>query len=199
MKHKGVIIELTALLDVIFIMLFWVMMNLKEQNENNIQQLESSHVQEIENIENQYESEIDSLNSRHEKEISDISAEYEHQISELQEIAENNNSWEYHQALENFSDGKIIKLEYDSAGKLYISSDGRELDSTVVNSSETIKKCISDVLHENNFGNDDIILCAFIYDGSRSTYRSRENIIEAVENIKKDYNNFYCTTINLNK
>ena len=198
MKNKGVIIELTALLDVIFIMLFWVMMQLKEQNKNDIQQLESSHVQEIEDINNQHESEINNLNSRHEEEVNNLISEYENQISELQEIAENSGSWEYRQALENFSENKIIKLEYNSIGILDISLDGNELDSTRANSSEIVQKCISDVL-ENNFKNDDIILCAFIYDGSRSTYQSKENIIEAVENIKKDYNNFYCTTINLNK
>ena len=198
MKNKGVIIELTALLDVIFIMLFWVMMQLKEQNKNDIRQLESSHVQEIENINNQHESEINNLNSRHEEELNNLISEYENQIRDLQKTAENSNSWEYQQALENFSENKIIKLEYDSIGILDISLDGNELDSTRANSSEIVQKCISDVL-ENNFSNDDIILCAFIYDGSSSTYQSKENIIEAVENIKKDYNNFYCTTINLNK
>ena len=33
MKGKGIIIELTALLDVILIMLFWVMMNMKDETE----------------------------------------------------------------------------------------------------------------------------------------------------------------------
>ena len=33
MKNKGIIIELTALLDVILIMLFWVMLNMDRETE----------------------------------------------------------------------------------------------------------------------------------------------------------------------
>lgn len=33
-KSKGIVIELTALLDVILIMLFWVMMNVQEDSES---------------------------------------------------------------------------------------------------------------------------------------------------------------------
>ena len=34
MKNKGIVIELTALLDVILIMMFWLMMNIQNSNDN---------------------------------------------------------------------------------------------------------------------------------------------------------------------
>ena len=34
MKNKGIVIELTALLDVILIMMFWLMMNIQNNNDN---------------------------------------------------------------------------------------------------------------------------------------------------------------------
>ena len=39
-KSKGIVIELTALLDVILIMLFWVMMNVQESQPSAVDQAE---------------------------------------------------------------------------------------------------------------------------------------------------------------
>lgn len=217
MKHKGVIIELTALLDVIFIMLFWVMMNLQQQKENQAQNYESqiqeqkiSHEQEISEIQNNYESQIDEINSQHENEISEIEENYQKELDELNEIAENSNSWAYYQALENYSEDAVItlNLQYDSmgrTGKLSLNDKDSEISHTTLDShnrtsdNSDVKKIEKFINANLDLNSDDIVLCAFVYNGSHATSNDVDNVKKAINNVRRNYSNFYCTYVNLNK
>ncbi|MDE6798171.1 MAG: hypothetical protein K2J36_09200 [Ruminococcus sp.] len=80
MKNKGIIIELTSLLDVILIMLFWLMMNLQEQNKNISQEAEQRIAQAEETVANAEKISADSL-----EELEKIKAE----MQELRETTDN--------------------------------------------------------------------------------------------------------------
>ncbi|MBR1592738.1 MAG: hypothetical protein IJ666_07000 [Ruminococcus sp.] len=219
MKHKGVIIELTALLDVILIMLFWVMMNLQQQNEQNISDIENQynsqidelntlHEQEVSDMENQYNSQIDELNTMHESEISEMRENYEQQIENIEIIAENSSSWQYYQALENYSGDMVLtlNLQYDASGrtgKLSLNDKNSEISHTTLNShereDEDAKKVERFIASNLNLDSGEIILCAFVYNGSRATSSDVDNVKQAINSIRGNYSNFYCTYVNLNK
>ena len=221
MKHKGVIIELTALLDVIFIMLFWVMMNLQQQNEQNIsdlkgqydsqiEEINNQHEQEISDIENNYNSQIDKINTQHEKEFSEMKSDYEQQIENLETIAENSSSWQYYQALENYSGDMVLtlNLQYDTmgrTGRLSLNDKISEISHTTLNShertqdNEDAKKVERFLVSNLDLDSGEIILCAFVYNGSHATSNDVDNVKQAINNIRGNYSNFYCTYINLNK
>ena len=82
MKSKGIMIELTALLDVIFIMLFWTMSNAQLENQQ---------------IRNEAESKI---------------AEAESEVRKAWETAENinKNAADNQKALDNYRSGEIITV-----------------------------------------------------------------------------------------
>ena len=64
-KNKGIVIELTALLDVIFIMLFWVMINVQESNtrvreeaDSRVSQVQEEAAAQLESLREQTDSEL---------------------------------------------------------------------------------------------------------------------------------------------
>ena len=70
-----------------------------------------------------------------------------------------------------------------------------EKDGTLTyEEAKSIYEEIASGLDEN-----DVILCAFVYDGSRALYRDVKTITAAADIVGREYNNFYCTYINISR
>ncbi len=210
MKNKGIVIELTALLDVILIMLFWLMMNIQNNNEN-IRAEADSRISEAEEQVQKAEESI----SEAEKRADDAAAEMEKMQAELEtvrdeaekEIADawkkaasiNDNAAANQSALENYENGRLItiNLQYGRTGEIFISDNNNILAQTSVISDNDIAMSLISSLESANLGQNDVILCAMIYDGSEALYRDVKAVKTAVDKIKGSYPNLYCTYINI--
>lgn len=186
-KSKGIVIELTALLDVILIMLFWIMMNVQEAGESAMADAEkraSAAQQQLEETQNE-------LNRLTEKNA-ELLKKWSAAENLNQEAAANQ------EALIGYEQGKLITLdvEYDTDGKLYVYNSDERLGSVSLNSVTEISRCIIDSLEKAGLEENDVILCVLIYDGSVSLYKDVKTVNAAIDVVRDLYKNFYCAYIN---
>ena len=189
MKNRGIAIELTALLDVILIMLFWVMLNMEHESDR----VKADAAETIA----ESQAEFDRRSEELQTELDAVKEQYNRFLDENAENAAVANQ----KALDEFAEGRMItlNLSYDAVGKLFILDESGELAHTLIGSEDNIAECITNVLEETGLEKDDVILCAFIYDGSRALYRDVKTVTNAAETVGKSYNKFYCTYINISR
>lgn len=192
MKNKGIAIELTALLDVILIMLFWVMMNMEQDNKRVKAEAEAQAAA----YEQQYtelSDELETVRSDYDR----VQKEFDRYVSENSETIAAANQ----KALSEFAEGRMItlNLSYDAVGKLIILDENGELGHTLLGTKDEVADRIMEMLDSTGFDEDDVILCAFVYDGDRALYSDVKLISAAADIVGRKYNNFYCTYINLSR
>lgn len=207
MKNKGIVIELTALLDVILIMLFWIMMNVQNSSESIQTEAEKrvavaeEQVKKAEESVSEAEKRAENAVSEMEKmqtELDSVREETEKEIAEAWKKAAsiNDNAAANQYALENYENGRLITINLNYENILI--SDGNDvLGQTSVISKDNIEKSLIASLESVNLGQNDVILCAMIYDGSEALYRDVRAIKTAVDEVKGSYTNLYCTYINI--
>ena len=187
-KNKGIIIELTALLDVILIMLFWIMMNTRSGMNDAVTEAENkaeSAQQQLQAVQQQ----LDSLRE-----------ETDEEIERIWGIAESidKNATANQQALMGFENGRLITLniKYDSDGTLYIYNGSTQFVKSMITSEEDVCKTITEALKRAEFNTEDVILCALVYDSKASLYKDVNNVKKAIDKVQKEYRYFYCAYIN---
>ena len=195
-KSKGIVIELTALLDVILIMLFWVMMNTQSSGEDIKEQAESR----IAAAESKLETERESWEQEKEQILADASS----QIDEAWKKAESIDSQaaENQQALDGYAEGLLVtlNLRYDgNSGTLYISDNGSEQGTIAVTNENTMAEEIIYQFENMGLEHGSVVLCAMVYDGDTALYRDVRAVTSAVDIVGETYENFYCTFINTTK
>ena len=189
MKNKGIAIELTALLDVILIMLFWVMLSMERETEN----IRTEAAEAVE----QQQAEFDRKSSELSSELQSVREQYERFLDENAE----NTAVANQKALDEFAEGRMItlNLSYDAVGKLFILDENGEISHLLLGSKEDITAAITTALEKSGLGRDDVILCALVYDGDRALYRDVKAVTAAADAVGKEYNKFYCTYINISR
>lgn len=187
-RNKGIVIELTALLDVIFIMLFWVMINVQDKNEQVKEQAESQVAQ------------AQAQEQKAKDELKEISEQKDKQIEEAWAYAESLDSAaaKNQQALAEYEDGMLITLDlkYEKTGELYIFDKEGEIGKAGLGTEEEIYNGIVNSLERTGMNTDEVVLCAMVYDGSRALYKDVNLVTDAVDRVNRVYKNFYCTYIN---
>jgi len=190
-KSKGIVIELTALLDVIMIMLFWVMMNVQDSSD----QVKAEADQKVAAAQQQLieaSSEVDA-----------IRAEADSEVASAWEMAENinKNAAENQKALLGYEQGMLVTLNirYDTDGMLYISNYDEELGKAAISSEDEVYSLIVSALQKAELNEDDVILCALVYDSKNSLYKHVKKVKAAVDRVRNVYNSFYCTYIDTSK
>ena len=192
MKNKGIVIELTALLDVIFIMLFWVMINVQENGAKVKEDADSRIAEAQAQVVQAQEEAAEQVESIREQADSEIQRAHE----QLERI--DSNAAANQQALDDFGDGLMltISLRYEPGGKLTVFNGDDELGTADIISESDVYTEIVASLGKAGIERDDVVLCAFVYDGSRALYRDVNEVSAAVSRVGKSYKNFYCTFIN---
>lgn len=186
-KNKGIVIELTALLDVILIMLFWVMMNVQENSSSALADAENRAAatqQQLENV----QSKLDKLK----EENAELARKWNTAENLNKDAAANQ------EALIGYEQGRLITLDikYNSDGKLYVYNSDEYLGSVSILSEAEISGCITDSLEKAGLKENDVILCVLIYDGSASLYKDVKTVNTAVDIVRDEYENLYCAYIN---
>lgn len=208
MKNKGIVIELTALLDVILIMMFWLMMNLQNNNDN----IRAEAEERISQAEQQVQSAEENV-SEYKKLADEAVAEMEKMQAELEEIRQNtekeiaeawkkaasinDNATANQYALDKYEQGFLItiNLRYNENSGIFISDNTGILEEAIITPEDISEKLISAV-ENSGLSQNDVIMCAMTYDGSEALYRDVRTIRTAVYDIKEIYPNLYCTYIN---
>ena len=88
-----------------------------------------------------------------------------------------------------------LNMVYDSEGMLYISNNNKSLGEASVTSEQDVYECMLSALDQLELGEDDVILCALIYDGDVTLSRDYNTVNSAVERVRRVYKSFYCTYI----
>lgn len=190
-KSKGIVIELTALLDVIMIMLFWVMMNVQDGSETAQAEAEQRAVIAEQQLDDA-QSELNSLQAQLEENDKTLARVISKAESLDSEAAANM------EALLGYEQGMLITLNirYEDDGQLYIFNVNDKLGQAPISNSDEIAKAITSALDKAGLKKDDVILCAMIYDGSSSLYRDVRTVNTAVDSVRSVYSSFYCAYIN---
>lgn len=180
-KNKGIVIELTALLDVILIMLFWLMMNMKEETESVRAQAE----EDISAAQQKYSDTLDELEA--------LQTQFDEYVEKHSAISDALSRY----PADELAGGRmiILNLKYDAVGKLYISENGSGSEKLLLDSAEKIEESLSSLLSDT----DGTVLCAFVYDGDRALYRDVRTVTEAINTVEKKHGNLFCTYINISK
>ena len=185
MKNKGLIIELTSLLDVILIMLFWVMMVSSDKADKAEQNAEAK-VQQA-NAEAQVK--IDEAKEDAERYINERLAEQKEDLEKLDE---------YVKTLEGFENGEMLSISItyvDQSEMLSFARSGEQISTVALTDYSDIEYEIRRVL-DTLPNKNGIILAAFIYDGNTALYRDVLGVRKALENLRKDYGGIYFAYIN---
>ncbi len=189
MRNKGIAIELTALLDVILIMLFWVMMSMERETER----IKTDAEETVAAKQAEFDMKAEELTA----ELNSVKEQYERFLDEnADNVAVANQK-----ALDEFAEGRMItlSLSYDAVGKLFILDENGELAHTMLYSEDDIEDCIKNVLKDSGLSRDDVILCALVYDGNRALYKDVRMVTAAADDVGKEYSKFYCTYINISR
>lgn len=188
-KNKGIVIELTALLDVILIMLFWVMMNVRESNNAAVEMAEQRAAAAESNL------------AAVQQKLEELDEQKQIEIEKVWALAKDidKNAAANQEALYGYEKGMLVTLNirYDKDGMLYVTNGGKSLGKATVSSANDIYGCIVDALGKLELSDDDVILCALVYDGSVTLTRDYNTVNSAIERVRGVYKSFYCTYINI--
>ena len=191
-KNKGLVIELTSLLDVILIMLFWVMMVSSDKADKAEQKAKEKVVAANAAAAVQ----IDEANSRADEEIQKAQEAAQKQVDELRE--EYSRYEEFASTVEGFQNGEMLSISItyvDSQELLSFTHKGEQISSVALTTYSNIEYEIRRVL-DTLPNKDGIILAAFIYDGNTALYRDVAAVRKALESLRKDYTGIYFAYIN---
>lgn len=208
MKNKGIVIELTALLDVILIMMFWLMMNIQNNNDNirtdaeqRVSQAEQKVADANEKLSQAEERANKAVSNMEEmqKELEEVRQNADKEITEAWKKAAsiNENATANQFALDRYEQGVLItiNLKYDTDSEIIISDNNGILEQSDIITENISEKLISS-FENSNLTQNDVILCAMVYDGSKALYKDVRAVRTAVYDVKKYYPNLYCTYIN---
>ena len=186
-KNKGIVIELTALLDVIMIMLFWIMMSVQDTSKSASDAAEKKALEAEQKL-NTVQEELDIRSA---------------QLERFQNILQNidKNAADNQQALLGYESGMLVNLDirYDENGRLIIYNSNKKLGETDISSETEISACIINSLGKAGLDKNDVILCTLIYNGTSTLYKDFKIVSSAVDSVRSVYTNFYCAHINTSK
>ena len=176
-KNKGIVLELTSLLDVIMIMLFWVMTDVSASADSQKEDAKAQVQAVTQQLEEQKQKSAD--------ELENLRKDMQKQIDEAYKKAENinSNAAKNQQALDGYTQGMLISLDMrneNGTDKLYISRNDEDIMTVTPDDGE-------------------VMLAAVVYDGDAVLYRNMRIVENAVQAVSDKYENVYFTYINTSK
>lgn len=204
MKRNKISLDFTSLLDIMMIILFFFILNFK----SSVDKMQEDLTNKINNYDLKIE-QFEEDENKFEKEKEEWRKQADAELKKIREA--DKNAAANAEALLNFQKGIIFKIdleeiesETDWKIKIYNGDDKKsigEFSSNVfgnINSFD-IKKELIDILDENGFNEDDVIICIFMYNyGGKGTSKITDdgNLIDKIKAVSEDkYKNFCCADI----
>lgn len=203
-KNKGIVLELTSLLDVIMIMLFWVMTDVSASADSQKEDAKAQVQAVTQQLEEQKQKSADELEKLRE--------DMQKQIDEAYKKAEsiNSNAAKNQQALDGYTQGMLISLDMrneNGTDKLYISRNDEDIMTVTpdedisgrVTPDEDISGRLISLFEGLGAADGEVMLAAVVYDGDAVLYRNMRIVENAVQAVSDKYENVYFTYINTSK
>ena len=196
MKRNRIFLDFTSLLDITMIILFWFLINFKntadaiktEASEQSAQAL--SYAAELEEDRKEFELEKEEWRKEADSEME--------RIREADEIAAENA-----QALMDFQDGAviIIKLDIESRKKwtVTVKNGSSKLGEISSDTSADLTAELIGILDSAGFKSDDVIIGILMYDSSDTGSYFKSEFEDSINEVHKEYKQFYCSSINISK
>ena len=193
-KNKGLALELTSLLDVIMIMLFWVMTN----SSSSAAKAEEKADQKVKKAQAKVEST--------EKKLDEQAKEYDEKIEELkaqayeQQKTLNNDAAKNQQAINDYKDGLLITLNIkneNGTDKLTVSRGNTQVSEYKI--SDKLYDELDLALASMGISNDNAALAAVVYDGDAVLYNDLSVVRDTVSKLSQSHKSIYFTYINTSK
>lgn len=193
-KNKGIVLELTSLLDVIMVMLFWVMTDVSASADSQKEDAKAQVQAVTQQLEEQKQKSADELEKLRE--------DMQKQIDEAYKKAEsiNSNAAKNQQALDGYTQGMLISLDMrneNGTDKLYISRNDEDI--MTVTPDEDISGRLISLFEGLGAADGEVMLAAVVYDGDAVLYRNMRIVENAVQAVSDKYENVYFTYINTSK
>lgn len=193
-KNKGIVLELTSLLDVIMIMLFWVMTDVSASADSQKEDAKAQVQAVTQQMEEQKKKSADELDKLRE--------DMQKQIDEAYKKAENinSNAAKNQQALDGYAQGMLISLDMrneNGSDRLYVSRNGEDI--LTADPDENVADRLTSLFEGLGAADGEVMLAAVIYDGDAVLYRDMKTIEDAVQAVSDKYGNVYFTYINTSK
>ena len=192
MRNKGIIIELTALLDVILIMLFWVMLNMDRETEKiktdaaekaaEYEQSAAVMAEQLDEAREQY----DEMQERY----LDVQSRFEQYIEENSDAS----AAAAIKAVEELAQGNAFTISLTNGEYLICRDSDILARAPIGETSSDISGSVIAALNKAGYEKDDVITCVFVY-GKASRINDISRMRAAEEKISKLYDNFYCSYI----
>ena len=186
-KNKGIVLELTSLLDVIMIMLFWVMTDVSASADS-----------QKEDAKAQVQAVTQQLEEQKQKSAEDMQKQIDEAYKKAESI--NSNAAKNQQALDGYTQGMLISLDMrneNGTDKLYISRNDEDI--MTVTPDEDISGRLISLFEGLGAADGEVMLAAVVYDGDAVLYRNMRIVENAVQAVSDKYENVYFTYINTSK
>ena len=193
-KSKGLALELTSLLDVIMIMLFWVMTN-SSASAADAQDKADKKVKAAQTKIEQSEKKLEDQAKEYDKKIEELKAQALEQQSKINENAAMNQ-----QARNDYKDGLLITLTVknnDGNAVVTVSQGNDTLSDYSI--SNDLYDSLGPALETLGINDGKTALAAVVYDGDTVLYDDITFVRDAVSKISQAHNNVYFTYINTSK
>ena len=193
-KSKGLALELTSLLDVIMIMLFWVMTN-SSASAADAQDKADKKVKAAQTKIEQSEKKLEDQAKEYDKKIEELKAQALEQQAKINENAAMNQ-----QAINDYKDGLLITLTVknnDGNAAVTVSQGNDTLSDYSI--SDDLYDSLGPALETLGINDGKTALAAVVYDGDTVLYDDISLVRDAVSKISQAHNNVYFTYINTSK
>ena len=173
-KNKGIVLELTSLLDVIMIMLFWVMTDVSASADSQKEDAKAQVQAGTQQLEKQKSAD----------ELEKLREDMQKQIDEAYKKAEsiNSNAAKNQQALDGYTQGMLISLDMrneNGTDKLYISRNDEDI--MTVTPDEDISGRLISLFEGLGAADGEVMLAAVVYDGDAVLFRNMRIVETAVQ------------------
>lgn len=189
MKMREIILDFTSLLDVMMIILFWFIINSRQQMQEQIAMAEQTASVAVAMADEQT-AQAEALH----EEAENLKLQAEQEFAVMEHSAQTSNI----QAIRDFSQGSIqIRLVMMTEGwKIQVYQGDTFLESVSDRHSQQIGMELNRIFQSVGYAPDDTILCVFTFDSSESGTRSAyAEITEAFRLIQLGNKRFYYTEV----
>lgn len=190
MKRSRISLDFTSLLDIMMIILFFFILNF-----NNAQ---AEAIKKIDDYNNQSE-QLEEDKEKFEKEKEEWQKQADIELERIRNADENAAS--NAEALMNFQKGIFLTIDLKVNDPdnwiITVNNGGNKIGEIISENSQNVAKEIIDILNNNKFENNDVILAVLMFNqhdiGSAKVIT--EEFIENIKSVRYEYPYFYCADL----
>lgn len=190
MKRNRIFLDFTSLLDIMMIILFFFILNF-----NGAQEKVNEKIEDYDKKLEQHEADKQKFEEEKEK----WQKEAEIEMERIKNADKNAAAMQ--EALMNLQEGKFLTIDLQVNGTnnwvITVSSGKERIGEIISKNSQNITKEIIDILDNNKFEKDDVILAVLMFNqhDSGSAKVITKEFIENIKSVRYEYQYFYCADL----